>query len=152
MTKSMTPGTSASESTTTPANTWNGATENAPWQAPELESNPECTLDLLRETKHMINSLQEREKKYKAEIQKMHEAGELAPLVDEENSNRYNGHGVSVTLVPGKRKRTWDPSVQEEIDQLQKQIKKIEAMAEYHRQYTEQQGPSTWRVTLEREL
>lgn len=100
----------------------------------------------------MINSLQEREKKLKAEVQKMYETGEMAHLVDDENSDRYNGQGVSVTLCPGKVKRTWDSAVQMELDRLQKEIKKVEAKAEYARLYNEERGPSYWRVSLEREL
>jgi len=148
----MTPGTSASVSTTSAPSTSNGATESAPWQAPELTGSPDYILETLRETKHMINSLQEREKRLKADVQKMYETGEMAHLVDDENSQKYNGSGVSVTLCPGKKKRTWDSAVQMELDRLQQEVKRVEAKAEYARLYTEEQGPSYWRVTLEKEL
>ena len=149
MTKSMTPGTSASESTNSLASTLKDA---SPWQRPELTGSPDYILETLRETKHMINSLQEREKRLKADIQKMYEEGSMAHLVDDENSQKYNGSGVSVTLCPGKKKRTWDSAVQMELDKLQQEVKRVEAKAEYARLYTEEQGPSYWRVTLEKEL
>ena len=119
---------------------------------PELTGSPDYVLETLRETKHMISSLQEREKRLKADVQKMHEAGELAHLVDDENSQKYNGQGVSVTLMPGRKTRKWDSAVQMELDRLQQEIKKVEAKAEYARLYTEEQGPSYWRVNLEKEL
>lgn len=100
----------------------------------------------------MINSLQEREKRLKADVQKMYETGEMAHLVDDENSQKYNGSGVSVTLMPGRKTRKWDSAVQMELDKLQKEVKKVEAKAEYARLYTEEQGQPYWRVTLEKEL
>ena len=152
MTKSMTPGTSASANTSTAPSTSNAATNAGPWKGPELTASPDYILETLRETKHMINSLQEREKRLKADVQKMYETGEMAHLVDDENSQKYNGSGVSVTLCPGKKKRTWDSAVQMELDKLQQEVKRVEAKAEYARLYTEEQGPSYWRVTLEKEL
>ena len=100
----------------------------------------------------MIQSLVEREKKLKAEVSKMHELGLLAHLVDDENSQKYNGQGVSVTLCPGKTKRKWDSAVQMELDRLQGEIKKVEAKAEYARQYSEETGSPYWRVNLEQAL
>ena len=152
MTKSMPTGTSAGASTSTSANTLNGASARGPWQAPELTGSPDYILETLRETKHMINSLQEREKRLKADVQKMYEEGSMAHLVDDENSQKYNGSGVSVTLMPGRKTRKWDSAVQMELDKLQQEVKRVESKAEYARLYTEEQGPSYWRVTLEKEL
>lgn len=152
MTRSMTPGTSASVNTTTAPNTSNAATNAAPWKGPELTGSPDYILETLRETKHMINSLQEREKRLKADVQKMYETGEMAHLVDDENSQKYNGPGVSVTLMPGRKTRKWDSAVQMELDKLQQEMKRVEAKAEYARLYTEEQGKPYWRVNLEREL
>ena len=81
-TKSTQPGTSASSNTNTPANTSNAATSRGPWTRPELERSPSYVLDTLRETKHMIASLQEREKRLKAEVGQLHEQGKLDHLVD----------------------------------------------------------------------
>lgn len=148
----MTPGTSANVSTTTAPSISNAATNSGPWNAPELTGSPDYVLETLRETKHMINSLQEREKRLKADVQKMYETGEMAHLVDDENSQKYNSSGVSVTLCPGKKKRTWDSAVQMELDRLQQEVKRVEAKAEYARLYTEEQGQPYWRVTLEKEL
>ena len=128
------------------------ASPKGPWNGPELTKSPDYILDTLRETKQMINNLQDREKHLKAEVQEMYENGAMAHLVDDKNSAKYNGIGVSVTLVPGRKTRTWDSAVQQEIDQLQQQIKKIEAKAEYARQYQDSQGPSSWRITLQKEL
>ena len=100
----------------------------------------------------MINSHQEREKRLKADVQKMYEEGAMAHLVDDENSQKYNGSGVSVTLMPGRKTRKWDSAVQMELDKLQQEVKRVEAKAEYARLYKEEQGPSYWRVTLEKEL
>ena len=148
----MPTGTSASSNTGTSANTWSAVSNAGPWKGPELTASPDYILETLRETKHMINSLQEREKRLKADVQKMYEEGAMAHLVDDENSQKYNGSGVSVTLMPGKKKRTWDSAVQMELDRLQQEVKKVEAKAEYARLYTEEQGPSYWRVNLEKEI
>lgn len=145
-------GTSENLNACTPPNISNGATPKGPWNGPELKKSPNYILDTLRETKQMINSLQDREKHLKAEVQEMYESGELAHLVDDKNAAKYNGEGVSVTLVPGRKTRTWDSAVQQEIDQLQEKIKQIEAKAEYARQYKDNQGPSSWRVSLQKEL
>ena len=123
-----------------------------PWREPELHQSPDYVLDTLRETKHMIKSLQEREIRLKENVQAMYQTGAMAHLVDDENSCRFNGSGVSVTLVQGKAKRKWFPAVQEQIDKLQAEIKKIEATAEYTRAFTESMGTPYWKVTLEQEL
>ena len=79
MTNSTAPGTSEKSSTSTPANTLNAA---GPWIRPELNRSPDYVFENLRETKHMINSLQEREKRLKAEVAQLHEQGKLDHLVD----------------------------------------------------------------------
>lgn len=148
----MTQTTVISEGPDAPAskpNTLHGA---GPWIQPELKANPDQTLDLLRETKHMINSLVEREKKLKAELQKMHENGELDPFVSDDNDRKFVGLGISVTLVPGKQKRTWSSSVQKQLSVIEKEKKKVEAEAEYKGEYTVEQGAPSWRVNLEAEL
>jgi hypothetical protein len=124
------------------------STDVSPWIQPELEKSPDHTLELLRETKHMINSLQDREKRLKGDIEKLYQDGSLAALVDEENSQKYNGPGVSVMLVPGKSKKQWSPEVQSEIDKLQRQILKLEYEAERKHMYTETKGQDYWRVNL----
>jgi hypothetical protein len=96
----------------------------------------------------MINSLQDREKRLKGDIEKLYQDGSLAALVDEENSQKYNGPGVSVMLVPGKSKKQWSPEVQSEIDKLQRQILKLEYEAERKHMYTETKGQDYWRVNL----
>ena len=148
----MTPGTSASVSTSPVPSTSNGVTAKGPWQEPELSQSPDYILETLRETKHMINSLQEREKRLKSDVQKLYQTGAIAHLVDDENSHRFNGQGISVTLMQGKTTRKWDSVVQMEIDRLQAEIKKVEAKAEYAREYTDSMGTPYWRVTLEKAL
>ena len=118
---------------------------DSPWLKPELAKSPEYVFDTLRETKQMISSLQEREKRLKAEIADMHMNGQLAHLVDDENSNKYNGEGVSVTLMPGKVTRKWNPEVQAQLD-------KITYEAERKRHYTEEHGSPFWRVVTQKEL
>ena len=148
----MTPGTSANASTSSAPNTSNGASVKGPWQGPELTKSPEYILDALRETQHMINSLQERAKKLKAEVHDMYGKGELAHLVDDENSDKYNGHGVSVTLCKGKVKRVWASAVQMELDKIQGEMDKVKLKAESARLFTEEEGPKFWRVNLQKEL
>lgn len=149
----MTPTTSDNASTTSAVNTSSDASAKGPWQAPELDGqSPDYILETLRETKHMINSLQEREKRLKADVQKLYQTGSIAHLVDDNNSQKFNGPGVSVTLMAGKTTRKWHSAVQMEIDRLQAEIKKVEAKAEYARQYKDSMGVPYWRVTLEKAL
>lgn len=124
----------------------------APWQAPELVKSPEFIFDTLRETQYMVNNLTDKVKKLKAEIHELHGKGQLAHLVDDENSNKYNGSGVSVTLCSGKKKRVWQSRVQEQLDELQAQMDKIKLQAEAARLYTEEEGPKSWRVSLQKPL
>jgi len=152
MTKSMTPGTPANVSTTQTANTSNDVSGKGPWQAPELTRSPEYVLDTLRETQHMINSLQERAKKLKAEVNDMYKLGLMAHLVDEENSDKYNATGVSVTLCKGKVKREWDSAVQMELDKIQGEMDRVMLKAEAARLFTDKEGPKYWRVNLAKEL
>jgi hypothetical protein len=145
-------------STTAPSNDLNSNTpvttftDASPWTQPELEKSPDHTLDLLRETQHMLKGLQEKQKRLKSDVEKLYQAGHLAHLVDEENSQKYNGHGISVTLVPGKSTKQWSPEVQSEIDKLQTQIQYLEYEAERKHQYTETKAPPYWRVTLQKAL
>lgn len=148
----MTPGMTDSVSTTKTRNTSNGATAKGPLQAPELTKSPEYVLDALRETQHMIHSLQERAKKLKAEVDVMYRDGLMAHLVDDENSDKYNGTGVSVTLCAGKKTRTWDSAVQMELDHLQQQMDRVKLKAEAARLFTDKEGPKYWRVNLSQEL
>jgi hypothetical protein len=148
----MTPGTHASVSTNSAPSTSNAATGKGPWQGPELTKSPEYVLDTLRETQHMINSLQERAKKLKAEVNAMYQSGDMAHLVDDENSQKYNGTGVSVTLCAGKSTRVWDSAVQMEIDKIQAEMDRVKLKAESARLFTDKEGPKYWRVNLAKEL
>ena len=145
-------------STTAPSSDLNSntpatiSTDASPWTQPELEKSPDHTLELLRETQHMLKGLEEKQKRLKSDVQKLYQNGHLAHLVDEENSQKYNGPGISVTLVPGKSKKQWSPEVQSEIDKLQKQIQYLEFEAERKHQYTETLGQPSWRVTLRKAL
>jgi len=123
-----------------------------PWEGPELKANPDQTFDLLRETKHMINSLQDKEKKLKAEVQRMYDNGDLAHLVDAKDSQKFNGDGISVAICKGKAKRVYEDEVQKQIDDLQQQIDKVKYVAERKQQFTEETGRPFWRVTLQAEL
>ena len=67
-TRSTQPGTSANSNTNTAASTSNAVSSKGPWSHPELEKSVDYVLDNLRETKHMIASLQEKEKRLKAEV------------------------------------------------------------------------------------
>ena len=58
-------------------------------------------LATLRETKHMIASLQEKEKRLKAEVGQLHEEGKLDHLVDKDDPQKFNGDGLSVSLCKG---------------------------------------------------
>ena len=78
------------------ANTSNGASSKGPWSHPELDRSPDYILDSFRETKHMIASLQEKEKRLKSEI-KLHEQGKLDHLVDEDDPQKFNADGLSVS-------------------------------------------------------
>ena len=58
-------------------------------------------LATLRETKHMIASLQEKEKRLKSEVGQLHEQGKLDGLVDPDDPQKFNGDSVSVSLCKG---------------------------------------------------
>ena len=100
----------------------------------------------------MIASLQEREKRLKAEVGQLHEQGKLDHLVDEDDPQKFNGDGLSVSLCKGKQRRVYDSAVQMEIDVLQKQIDKVKYLADRKQQYEDTYGPSYWRVSLKDEV
>jgi hypothetical protein len=150
-TKSVTPGTSESVNTSTPSNTANAATNAGPWTRPELERSPNYVLESLRETKHMINSLQEREKRLKSEVAQLHEQGKLDHLVDEDDPQKFNGDNISVSICKGRKKRVYESAVQMEIDAKQKEIDKVKYVADRKGQFTDEFAPSYWRVNLGKE-
>ena len=151
-TKSTALGTSENSKPSTPSNTLNAASQRGPWNHPELERSPTYVLETLRETKHMIASLQEREKRLKSEVGQLHEQGKLDHLVDEDDPQKFNGDGLSVSLCKGKKRRVYDSAVQMEIDVLQKQIDKVKYLADRKQQYEDTYGPSYWRVSLKDEV
>ena len=124
----------------------------SPWIRPELEKDPRQTLDALRENQLAMKDLEEKNKRLRSAIEKHYQCGELAGFVDDENSQKFNYHGISATLCPGKPKRVWSPEVQQQLDELQAQITKIELTAESRHQYQETRGKEYWRVTLQKEL
>lgn len=148
LTKSATPGTSESVSTSSPSSIANDAGASGPWLRPELEKSVDYVLDNLRETKHMIASLQEREKRLKAEVSQLHDQGKLDHLVDADDPQKFNGDGLSVALVKGRKRRIYDAAVQTELDALQKQIDKVKYLADRREQFTDEFAPSYWRVNL----
>ena len=149
MTNSTAPGTSEKSSTSTQSNTVNAA---GPWIRPELNRSPDYVFENLRETKHMINSLQEREKRLKAEVAQLHEQGKLDHLADDDDPQKFNGDGLSVSLVKGRKKRVYESAVQMEIDAKQKEIDKIKYLADRREQFTDEFAPSYWRVNLKDEV
>ena len=151
MTKSTTPGTPANASINSTPSISNGATEKGPWQAPELEKSVDYVLDSLRETKHMIASLQEREKRLKAEVTQLHAQGKLDHLRDENDPQKFNGDGLSVSLIKGRKRRVYESAVQMEIDAKQKEIDKVKYVADRKGQFTDEFAPSYWRVNLREE-
>ena len=124
----------------------------SPWIRPELEKDPRQTLDALRENQLAMKDLEEKNKRLRSAIEKHYQCGELAGFVDDENSQKFNYHGISATLCPGKPKRVWSPEVQQQLDALQAQITTIELTAESRHQYQETRGKEYWRVTLQKEL
>ena len=86
-----------------------------PWSQPTLEMSVTESLRELREVKSMLASLQEREKRLKAQIDQFHTDGGLSHLVDENNSNLFHASGMSLSLCQGRRTRKWHSSVQEQI-------------------------------------
>ena len=151
-TRSTPPGTSDSSNTSTAANTSNGVSNKGPWNRPELEKSVDYVLDNLRETKHMIASLQEREKRLKGEVSQLHEQGKLDHLVDADDPQKFNGDGLSVSLCKGRKTRTYDSAVQMEIEVLQKQIDKVKYLADRKQQYEDTYAPSYWRVSIRDEV
>ena len=144
-------GMSENLSTSTQCSIAKDVTPKGPWNGPELTKSPEFVLDTLRETQHMINSLNARKEGLKKEVNEMFEAGQLAHLVDEKDSQKYNGDGISVAICKGKTKRIYEDEVQAEIDALQQQIDKVKYIAERKQQFTEETGRSYWRVNLAKE-
>ena len=122
----------------TPATT---CTDVSPWTQPELKKNPALTLEKLRDVKQQLTSLVETEAQLKAAVAEYYEEGLLAEYVDEQNSQKYNGNGISVMLVSGRKVRKWDPEVQQQLD-------KITFVAERKGLYTDTPGKSSWRVML----
>ena len=151
-TKPASAGISEKSNTSTPSSIASDASPKGPWNRPELEKSPDYVLENLRETKHMINSLQEREKRLKAEVAQLHEQGKLDHLVDAEDPQKFNGDGLSVSLVKGRIKRIYDSAVQMEIEVLQKQIDKVKYLADRKQQYEDTFAPSYWRVNLKDEV
>ena len=150
-TKSMQPGTSVSSNTNTTSSTASAVSPKGPWNRPELEKNPNQVLDVLRETKHMIANLQDREKRLKAEVQQLFDSGALASMVDENDPQKFHGDGVSVSICKGRKKRVYESAVQMEIDAKQKEIDKVKYVADRKGQFTDEFAPSYWRVNLREE-
>jgi hypothetical protein len=147
----MQPGTSESLKPSTPANTSNAASNNGPWTRPELERSPDYVLESLREVKHMIASLQEKEKRLKSEVGQLHEQGKLDHLVDENDPQKFHGDNISVSICKGRKRRVYDSAVQMEIDTKQKEIDKVKYVADRKGQFTDEFAPSYWRVNLREE-
>ena len=151
-TKPASPGMSANLSTSTPSSIASDASPKGPWNRPELEKSVTYVLDTLRETKHMIASLQEREKRLKAEVSQLHEQGKLDHLVDPDDPQKFNGDGMSVSIVKGRKRRIYDSAIQTEIDAKQKEIDRIKYLADRREQFTDEFAPSYWRVNLRDEV
>ena len=109
-------------------------------------------LATLRETKHMIASLQEKEKRLKSEVGQLHEQGKLDHLVDENDPQKFHGDSVTVSLCKGRKVRVYDSAVQMEIDAKQKEIDKVKYVADRKGQFTDEFAPSYWRVNLKDEV
>ena len=116
-----------------------------PWNQPELTGSPEFVLDSLRETQHMINALEAKKKRHKAELIKLHADGLLDQFADESDPQKFNGDGVTVALCQGRTKRIYDEIVQMELDAKQQEIDKIKYLADRKGNYTDKVGPSHWR-------
>ena len=143
---------SASSNTSTTSSIANAASSNGPWTRPELERSPNYVLESLREVKHMIASLQEKEKRLKSEVGQLHEQGKLDHLVDEDDPQKFNGDGLSVSLCKGRKRRVYDSAVQMEIDTKQKEIDRVKYLADRREQFTDEFAPSYWRVNLRDEV
>ena len=100
----------------------------------------------------MIASLLEREKRLKSEVQQLHEQGKLDHLVDPDDPKKFNGDGLSVSLIKGKKRRVYESAVQMEIDAKQKEIDKVKYVADRKGQFTDEFAPSYWRVNLKDEV
>ena len=100
----------------------------------------------------MIASLQEKEKRLKSEVAQLHEQGKLDHLVDEDDPQKFNGDGLSVSLCKGRKRRVYDSAVQMEIDAKQKEIDRVKYLADRREQFTDEFAPSYWRVNLRDEV
>ena len=153
-TKSTQPGTSASSNTNTASNTLNAASPKGPWNRPELEKSVDYVLDNLRETKHMIASLQEREKRLKAEVSQLHDQGKLDHLVDADDPQKFNGDGLSVSLCKGRKRRVYDdlPFRWRSTSNKRRSTSTMKYLADRKGQFTDEFAPSYWRVNLRDEV
>ena len=122
-----------------------------PWSHPELKKSADFTLESLRETRHMIASLQDREKRLKADLQQLFENGDLEEFLDDENDQRIIGPGISATLCTGKSTRQWFPEIQSRITELQEQLDDVKRRGEAARAYTDKPGSPYWRINLEKD-
>ena len=148
MTKSTPTGTTQKSNPTAAGNTLNDPGRNAPWSRPELEKNPDQVLEALRETKHMINSLQKREARLKAEIDQLHRDQRLSAFADPEDPRKFNHNGISVSICKGRKKRIYDSAVQMQIEVKEKEIDRIKYIADHKNQFTDEFAPDYWRVNL----
>ena len=109
-------------------------------------------LDSLREVKHMIASLQEKEKRLKSEVAQLHEQGKLDHLVDADDPQKFHGDNITVSLCKGRKVRVYDSAIQMEIDAKQKEIDRVKYVADRKEQFTDTFGASYWRVSLKDEV
>ena len=85
----------------------------------------------------MINALEAKKKRHKAELVQLHKDGLLKPFADESDPQKFNGDGVTVALCQGRTKRIYDEIVQMELDAKQQEIDKIKYLADRAGNYTD---------------
>ena len=100
----------------------------------------------------MIASLQEKEKRLKAEVNELHSKGQLDHLVDADDPQKFIGDGITVSICKGRKRRVYDDAIQAEIDAKQKEIDRIKYLADRRNQFTDESAPSYWRVNLSDEV
>ena len=71
--------------------------------------------------------------------------------MDEDDPQKFNGDGLSVSLCKGRKRRVYDSAIQMEIDAKQKEIDRIKYLADRRDQFTDEFAPSYWRVNLRRD-
>lgn len=102
-------------------------------------------MDQLRDIKRMQQSLSEKEATLKKELHDRYVDGDLAEFVSDDNSQKFVGDGVTVSLCSGRKKRVWDESVKQQLTRVEYEAQRLGL-------YKDEIGQPYWVAKLEKPL